>query len=52
MVYESRIRTGLEDTGKNGLITNRAMLSILENVGGYQSDEVRIWFIRYREKRC
>ena len=39
MVFEQKIKTGLEAIGKNGHITNRAILCILENIGGYQSDE-------------
>jgi len=39
MVYEEKMKTGIEDVGKNGLITNRAILRILEDIGGYQSDE-------------
>lgn len=39
MFYECEIRTGLNDVGKNSLITNKALLTILETVGGYQSDE-------------
>ena len=40
MVFEEIVRTGIEDAGKNGLITNRAILRMLENAGGYQSDKV------------
>jgi len=40
MIFEEKIKTGIEDVGKNRLITNRAILTILENIGGYQSDEV------------
>ncbi len=40
MVYEEEMKTGVEDVGKNGLITNRTILRILENIGGYHSDKV------------
>ena len=40
MIFENEIRTGIEDVGKNGLITDKAILKMLENVGGYQSDEI------------
>lgn len=39
MNYEQKVKTGISDVGKNGRITNKAILSILENVGAYQSDE-------------
>ncbi len=40
MIYEEEMKTGIEDAGKNGFITNRAILRILENIGGYHSDNV------------
>lgn len=40
MYFESNIRTGIEDAGKDNLITNRAILKILEQVGAYHSDSV------------
>ena len=40
MIFEEVVKTGVEDVGKNGHITNRAILKILENVGGYHSDKV------------
>lgn len=39
MFFESEVQTGIEDVGKDGLITNRALLKLLEEVGGYQSDK-------------
>ena len=38
MNYEQKIKTGISDVGKNGRITNKAILTILENIGAYQSD--------------
>ncbi|MBE5822288.1 MAG: hypothetical protein E7311_06880 [Clostridiales bacterium] len=40
MIYEEKMKTGIEDAGKNDLITNRTILRLLENIGGYQSDKV------------
>lgn len=40
MFYEIEVMTGIADVGKNQLITNTAILRILENVACYQSDEI------------
>ncbi len=40
MIFEKEMEIGIEDVGKNALITNRTILRILENIGGYHSDKV------------
>ncbi len=40
MIYEEEMKIGIDDVGKNGNITNRTILRLLENIGGYQSDKV------------
>ena len=40
MFFEKEVMLGIEDVGKNELITNMAILRILENVASYQSDEI------------
>ena len=40
MVFEREMEIGIEDVGKNELITNRTILRLLENIGGYHSDQV------------
>ena len=38
MIFVDKVKIGLRDTGKDCLIKNEAILEILENVGGEQSD--------------
>ena len=38
MIFGDKVKIGLRDTGKDCLIKNEAILEILENVGGEQSD--------------
>lgn len=38
MNFEQKIKTGISDVGKSGRITNKAILTMLENIGAYQSD--------------
>ena len=40
MIYKTNYRLGLEDVGKFNKITNKAILRILENAGGMQSEKV------------
>lgn len=40
MIFESTVKTGLKNIGKNNQIKNEAILEILENVAGYHSDSV------------
>lgn len=39
-IFECKYRLGLTDVGKSNLMTNKAILKVLENAGGMQSDEV------------
>ena len=50
MIYEEEMKTGLEDVEKNGLITNRTILRILENIGSYHSDKVGYGLLDIEEK--
>ena len=40
MIYKTNYRLWLEDVGKFNKITNKAILRILENAGGMQSEKV------------
>lgn len=40
MIYEEKMKIGIEDVGKNNCITNKAILRILENISSYHSDKV------------
>ena len=40
MIYKTNYRLGLEDVGKFNKITNKAILRILENAGGMQSEKI------------
>jgi len=40
MVFESTVKSGLKDIGKNNLIKNEAILEMLENVAGEHSNKV------------
>ena len=40
MIFETTMKTGLKDIGKNNLIKNEAILEILENAGGEHSNKV------------
>lgn len=50
MVFERKVKTGIEDVGKNCNITNRAILRILEKVCGYQSDEAGYGILDIEQK--
>lgn len=39
MVYEEDLKIGIDDVEKNGCITNRAILRLLEDIGSYHSDK-------------
>ena len=39
MVYETKMRPLMEHVGKNGYLTNKGIMSILETVACYQSEE-------------
>lgn len=40
MIYTENFKMSLKDIGKQNKIKNRAILEILENIAGYQSDYV------------
>ncbi|MFR1904359.1 MAG: hypothetical protein ACLS28_00545 [Clostridium neonatale] len=42
-IYSSSYKIGLEDIGVNNKATNKALLAIMEDVGGLHSASVRIW---------
>lgn len=50
MKFKCNIKTGIEDLGKNGLITNAAILRIFERIGCYQSDEAGYGVLNIEEK--
>lgn len=40
MIIEEEFRTGIKDIEKEGLISNKAILEILENIASYHSDKI------------